>query len=147
MQFRTIYDKIKNVVHFTEPTKTQQQFEEECNINNILKRYKQTGIVTHLAHELPVYGDFSDVPDYQTAFDIVVSAHDNFMRLPADLRKRFNNDPAQLLDFLKDESNYEEAVELGLLARKADEGLQTSGTGSAPDVPTDADPDVSGADS
>ena len=147
MQFRTIYDKIKNVVQFIEPTKTQQQFEEECNINNIVKRYKQTGIVTHLAHELPAYGDFSEVPDYQTAFDIVVTAQDNFMRLPADLRKRFDNDPAQMLEFLQDESNYEEAVKLGLLARKADEGLQTSGTDSASNVSDNASSNVSGSDS
>lgn len=147
MQFRTIYDKIKNGVQFTEPTKTQQQFEEECNINNIVKRYKQTGIVTHLAHELPVYGDFSEVPDYQTAFDIVVTAQDNFMRLPADLRKRFDNDPAQMLEFLQDESNYEEAVKLGLFARKADEGLQTSGNGSSVDVSDNDSSNVSGSDS
>ena len=37
------------------------------------------------------------------------------MALPAHLRARFENDPAQLIDFLGDENNRSEAEKLGLL--------------------------------
>ena len=37
------------------------------------------------------------------------------MTLPADLRKRFSNDPGQLLSFLENEDNRAEAIKLGLV--------------------------------
>lgn len=120
MKFRTFYDKVDLGIIFTEPTKTQQQFESECNINNIVKRYRETGVITHLAHENPLYGDFSEVPDYQHALAIVMDAEAKFEALPASLRKRFDNDPARMLEFVQDESNYEEAVALGLLRKKVE---------------------------
>ena len=43
---------------------------------------------------------------------------DDFMELPAQLRSRFNNDPAELIDFLGKEENREEATKLGLVAAK-----------------------------
>ena len=40
-----------------------------------------------------------------------------FDNLPSDVRNRFNNNPAQLLDFVADPENKEEAIELGLLPK------------------------------
>ena len=37
------------------------------------------------------------------------------MALDANVRKRFHNDPAELIDFVSDEKNRDEAVRLGLL--------------------------------
>ena len=48
----------------------------------------------------------------------VLAAQDEFMELPAQLRARFNNDPALLIDFLEKEENREEAIKLGLVASK-----------------------------
>ena len=134
VEFRNFYTEVQVGITFTEPTKTQQQFEEECNINSIVKRYRETGVITHLAHENPLYGDFSEVLNYQDALSIVIDVEAKFEALPASLRKRFDNDPAQMLEFLQDESNYEEAVELGLLAKRVDKAPETvevsSDTGS-----------------
>jgi len=40
------------------------------------------------------------------------------MALPSDVRKRFSNDPAELIDFLADKKNDEEAIKLGLKIKK-----------------------------
>jgi len=42
------------------------------------------------------------------------------MRLPADLRARFDNDPAQLIQFLENSDNKDEAIKLGLVNKPED---------------------------
>ena len=48
-------------------------------------------------------------------FDMVLAADDAFMALPANVRERFNNDPAELVDFISDVANRSEAIDLGLI--------------------------------
>lgn len=101
-----------------EESKTQQQFADECDINNIISKYKKTRELP-LARKEGVYADLSMVPaDYHQAQQIIADANDAFMRLPADLRNRFENDPAQLLAFTSDASKYDEGVQLGLYEPK-----------------------------
>lgn len=107
-----------------EPTMTQQQFKDECDINNIMRKYQTTGEITHIAKKIGMYGDFSEIPDYHQMHQTVIEAEAAFMGLPAELRLRFKNDPGQLIDFLKDENNYEEGVKLGLLNKKPEAPIQ-----------------------
>jgi phage internal scaffolding protein len=100
-----------------EPSLTQQHFKDETDINNILRQFNITGLLPESPLS-PRYGDFSGVVDYHTALNAVLDAGDQFMALPADLRARFNNDPAQLIEFIDDESNRAEAEKLGLLDAK-----------------------------
>lgn len=102
------------VVECGDKTMTQQQFEPECNVNNIMKRFKQTGVLPTVSGE-PIFGDFSNVVDYQTALNNVLSAQEAFSKLPANVRKKFENDPGILDEFLKDPKNKEECISLGLL--------------------------------
>lgn len=98
----------------TEPTKAQQQFKEECDINTLVERFHVTGELPNQL-EMPADVDFSEgVTDYQTALNMVIEARDAFMKLPAAARTRFNNDPQALMAFLADRSNLEEARKLGL---------------------------------
>ena len=97
---------------------TQQHFAAECDINNIMKRYQNTGILTEPglgSGFRPMFGDFSDVSDYQTAQNAVIEVQDAFAQLPSRVRARFDNDPAALLEFLGKEENRDEAVSLGLV--------------------------------
>ncbi|QXP08534.1 MAG: internal scaffolding protein [Arizlama microvirus] len=93
---------------------TQQQFEPECNINNIMKRFKTTGELPAAAGK-PIFGDFSNVCDYQTALNNVIAAKENFDALPPAVKKKFANDPGILEEYLKDPDNKKEAISLGLL--------------------------------
>lgn len=100
-----------------EPTRTQQQFKEESDINYIAERYGLTGEMPQVL-QLPSYGSFEGIFDFQTAQNAVIEARKQFMTLPAKMRSRFNNDPQQLITFLEDPDNRAEAEFLGLVEKK-----------------------------
>jgi len=62
----------------------------------------------------PPYGDFTDVEDFQGALHAIQDATHAVMQLPANIRERFEHDPAKLVDFCSDARNAEEMAELGL---------------------------------
>ena len=102
-----------------EPSLAQQQFRDECDINNILRQFNITGQLPDTPLS-PKYGDFTGISDYKTALDRVIAADEEFMNLPAALRARFDNEPANLIEFLENEQNRLEAEKLGLLEPKED---------------------------
>lgn len=101
-----------------EKSLTQQEFKDEVNINKIMTKYKKTGIVTHIMQNLPMFDDVSEMMTLQDALNLKISADANFKNLPSKLRARFGNDVTQLIAFLDDNSNYEEAAKLGLIDKK-----------------------------
>lgn len=106
-----------------DPTLTQQQFVEESDINYIAERYGLTGELPTVLN-LPRYGDFSGIFDFQTAQNAVRAAVEQFMTLPAKLRSRFDNQPQKLLAFLEDPENRAEAEFLGLVKKQEPETAQ-----------------------
>lgn len=102
-----------------DPSLTQQQFEHESNINNIMKKYRETGIlgdpsIPTTRH--PQFGDFSNSMDYLTAQLHVANVNAHFEQLPSEIRAKFLNNPALYLDYMgnMDESVIKESIELGL---------------------------------
>lgn len=93
---------------------TQQQFKDECDINVMVKRFG--GVPPPpVGVDLGRFADFSSAPDYFEAQQLLVRARAQFDALPAVVRRRFGNDPQQLLAFVSDKANLAEARELGLL--------------------------------
>lgn len=107
--------------------KTKQEFKEECQIQNIINKYHKTGMITHLAKHQGDYGDFSNITSYQDAVMAVIEAEETFNELPANIRNKFKNNPAELLDFLADDKNYDEAIKLGLIAEQKVEQTKPAG--------------------
>lgn len=101
---------------FTEPTKTQQHFKDSCDINKIMAKFKKTGLLPQV-QRMPQYGDFSDVPTYEEALMRIQEIDGVFGSLPARVREKFKNNPGELLNWLNDESNRQEAIELGLIEK------------------------------
>lgn len=102
----------------TEPSKTQQQFAKECDVNEIIRKYIKTGQISHLAKNQGVYADVSEIPDLHSAMMQVSQAQQAFDSLPAELRKRFGNSPVAMVEFLSNPMNDDEAIELGLKTKK-----------------------------
>lgn len=101
-------------------TPVQQQFKDDVNINVMMKRFGVTdGAFPPAAADPRYYGDFSDAVDFREALDRTRAAIDNFNELPADIRQRFYNDPVELWNFVSNEKNHEEAVQLGLLHKSS----------------------------
>lgn len=96
-----------------DPTRAQQQFKEDSDINTIVKRFGLTGQLPDNVR-VPVEGDFSNVTDYQSAMNVVRRAQESFMEMPADVRERFGNDPGKFVAFVNDKNNLDEARKLGI---------------------------------
>ncbi len=96
------------------PGRTKQEFTDECNINHVMGRARA---LKRLQDPTLVNTNFGDATgyDFHEAMNFVVAAQQQFEQLPSDLRNRFNNDPGQLLTFLEDPENREEARKLGIV--------------------------------
>jgi len=108
----------KTGVFFTPPSRTKQSFVHECDINNIIKHFKVSGQIRHM-NERANQGAYTDLPDpidFQEALHQVHAARDSFATLPAHVRSRFSNDPAQFLSFMADPANQDEIIKMGLAA-------------------------------
>lgn len=92
----------------------QHAFAEEADINVIVRRFGLTGQLPQNL-QMPQSGDFTGVTDFHQAMNLVRQAEEEFMRVPADLRARFHNDPGELMAFLDSDANREEAIKLGLV--------------------------------
>lgn len=98
-----------------DPSLTIQSFKDECDINNIVARHAQTGEYTHLSNKLGQYADLTSITSYHDMVNQVHYANEAFETLPPKMRLRFKNDPGELLAFLQDRKNLNEAIELGLV--------------------------------
>ncbi len=104
---------------------TQQQFKEEADINTIVDRFMKSGVLPTPVN-MPQFVDYEGVFDFQSAMNVVRQADENFMRLDAKLRARFNNSPQEFLEFFSNAENIPEAIRLGLAIPQAVAETQVS---------------------
>ena len=107
------------------PSRTKQEFTAECDINNIMKRYRDSDFdisTLPLTSRQAKYGDFTGLPEsYHAAVNFVKGAQAQFMTLDADIRALFENDPQKFLNYLDDPTNkdhkkiHAELVERGIV--------------------------------
>lgn len=114
MKFATAYSKqeSKGLV-CDEPSMTKQQFQKECDINNIIAKFQKTGVLEHQSKFAPRYSEYTP-ENLADALFIITEANSMFEELPAVIRERFNNSPAEFLQFVQDPDNEAEMIELGL---------------------------------
>lgn len=91
-----------------------QSAAEEADINTIVRRFGLTGQLPDQV-AMPRYGDFTGLPDFHAAMNLVRTTQEEFLRVPAEIRARFGNDPQAFMEFFDDEGNREEARKMGLL--------------------------------
>lgn len=99
-------------------SKTIQSDAAACDINRMMRKYQQTGQLEGVPDGKLFYGDFSDVDDFMMAQESIRNAGLAFAALPAEIRARFQNSPAQLLAFfdqIDQPGNALEAHDLGLI--------------------------------
>lgn len=102
-------------VDFTDsPSLTRQEFAAECDINTLMSQYEKTGVINHFNSGEPQYVDFTEIPDLQNSLHVLADATAAFMSLPATVRRDFNNDPTQFLEFASDPKNLDKMREYGL---------------------------------
>lgn len=97
-----------------EPSLTKQAFAEEVNVNAIMARFTNTGLLSHVSNRQPRYIEHTGA-DFREALETLRQSETAFSELSSDVRARFNNNPAELLDFISDVNNGPEAAKLGLM--------------------------------
>lgn len=97
--------------------RTQAHFQAECDINNILHKYRKTGVIQHVKRAEARYGDFTQYGDLGSDLDKIAKATASFEMLPAELRNKFKNSMAEFFAFVGDEANKEKCYEYGIYER------------------------------
>lgn len=116
--------RIRVQVDLSADGRTHQSFADECDINKVMARYVKTGILQQ-TNQRPQYGDFSNLGDYQDSLNTVLTADNMFAELTAEVRRRFDNDPQQFIEFCEDPNNQDEAVRLGIAAKPEPDQVET----------------------
>jgi len=106
--------------YIEEESKTSQADAKEADINFIMSKYIKTGIPPEFRQN-GVYADISDIPDLPSMLDQIAKAQNAFDSLDAKTREFFGNSPVNMVNFLSDPANQEQAEKLGLLAPKEPE--------------------------
>lgn len=123
--FRSAYDgnRVRVQVDFTDTVSMcEQHHKNDCDINNILKKYDSSGLITHVNNSTAQYGDFTEVNEYQQSLQQVINAQAAFDELPSEIRKQFANDPGLFFEFATNPNNVDKMIEFGLAhAREVEE--------------------------
>ena len=109
-------ENVKSVsIDFTgQKTMTEQCHKDSCDMHVILKKFEKTGILEHVSKHAGTYNDYINAPDFREAMTLLAEAEQMFETVPAKIRKKFGNDPAEYLEFMQNPENYEAIKEMGL---------------------------------
>lgn len=103
---------------FTRPGRTKQEFKNDCDVNQILQRFTRTGTVPG-TFVRPQFLDCTSVPDLQQSLHIMKDAENAFLRLPATVRKHFDNNALEFVNFALNPDNVEQLREWGIAPKIA----------------------------
>ena len=67
-----------------------------------MAKYEKTGLIDHVVRYRGQYADVANTVDYQEAIQIINDADTMFSSLPAKIRDKFANSPADFLAFVHD---------------------------------------------
>lgn len=104
--------KLKSTID-TGPGVAKQSPKDECDVNQILARFQQTGVLQHRQDFEAQYDDATGI-DFQTAMNLVISSQKMFEELPATARRKFNDSPEIFMNFVNDPANLPEMIKMGL---------------------------------
>lgn len=116
-------------LEFSQPSMTQQQFKDECEIESLLKAHNlgQVMGIFNNHDQQPLYADVTDIPDFHSAQNHVARATEYFEGLPSDVRSRFNNSLPEFLTALNNPGAREALTEMGVLKKAADKVADIAG--------------------
>lgn len=136
-KIRKPYEKIpRSQIDTGQNSMTQQHFKQECDINFILRKYQKTGLIDHVAKHQGSYADLTDGVTFQEAINLIHDAQESFDTLPSSIRKKFNNNPQEFLDYVSDEANYDDLVAMGLANPPSSLPPSETSSSSVEDSPT-----------
>jgi len=130
----------RHIKSTTKPSLAQQQFKREADINHIIARARHTGVMPGTVRQAR-FGDFSNSASFMEMRNLVADANQHFQSLPAKIRSRFGNDPYQVVRFIEDPENRDEAIKLGFIEKPAEKPPEPA----SPSPDPEANPRTKGA--
>lgn len=101
---------------FTKKTKTMESEKDSCDVNRIMNHYLRYGVVPDgVTVKTPKFGDFSNIPTFQDAQNMMRQAEDVFLRVPIEIRRACDHNAAKVMDFLNDPNNKDVLKKYGML--------------------------------
>lgn len=123
----------RTALHCRDKTKTQQQFQAETEINNILAQFMKTG--QDPSKGAPIYQDADDIFDLQSAMVTGYEVEQAWNKLSAEIRNTLR-DPRTFVEYIDhclERGDLDELRKLGLANPKPPESPTPSGGTPAPD--------------
>lgn len=117
-------------------SKVHDEFKTECDINEIIRRFRVTGTLTDPskpATRRPMFGDFSDVPDVDQRERVFIAAQNAWDSLTDQQRELFPGGPSEILDAFSDPNRKSDLVAAGFLPNLS-QAVETA----APEPPKEA---------
>jgi hypothetical protein len=124
---------------------TRQEFAEDCDINSIMARYETTGVMHAPFAKEAHYADYTNVPDLMTAMQVMRDAEQAFMLLPAAVRRQFDNDPVEFVEYASKPENLGQMRLWGMAAPAPAEPPQAAPPSFEPPVEAPVAPPPGGA--
>jgi len=97
---------------------TKQAHRDDCDVNNIVRRWQQTEVDPRDPKRQGQYLDVSSIPDYADSVLRLNAAYDIFGSLDAKTRKSFNNSLGEFINYANDPNNVDSLVKMGVLQLK-----------------------------
>lgn len=91
----------------------QESDAKQADIHNIMRQFERTGVLNHSAQHEGTYGDFMNLPEFTDAQIQIAEAASMFETVPATIRAKHNNNPAQFVDWMMNPDNREAMIEQG----------------------------------
>lgn len=114
----------------------RQEFADECDINTIMRRYETGEEITHVARTPPMYLDYASVPgNLMDAMAFMQNATSEFMRLPAHVRREFDNDPGKFVAFAENPANLDQMRAWDLAPKPPEQPAQVPAAQASPASP------------
>lgn len=95
------------------PSLTEQSHKKSCDIHNILKKYRKTGMLNHVSSMEGKYQDYGTSLDFHRMQLQIANAKSMFESIPSEIRAVFHNNPGVFLDFATNPENREKMLEMG----------------------------------
>ncbi len=136
----SMYGKVYKPLDASEGGKAKQSMKDECDVNLIVSRFAETGLISHLAGGVPQFVDVSELGDYRSIIEQVRKVDEYFAGLPADVRSEFSNDASRFMDYLESGASVEDLQKLGLAIvgdRRVEKELKRRREDAAPKEPAE----------
>ena len=91
--------------------RTKQAFKDSTDVNRLLDKHAKAGTLSALAKTQGQYGDFADF-DFHEAQNALARGKAIFDELPREVKREFNQSPADFFAFVNDPENADRLPEL-----------------------------------